>query len=70
MMGISSMGVLATGRVGTNPSTVAEIAAAPIAKIGGTRGLNVAKAKVLPQQAPIMYFLAVASRRCDMQEPP
>jgi len=39
MMGISSMGVLATGRVGANPSTVAEIAAAPIAKIGGIRGL-------------------------------
>jgi|SRR5436190_9292128 len=27
-------------------------------------------AKVLPQGAPKMYFLGVASRRCDMQQPP
>ena len=32
--------------------------------------INLAKAKVLPQQAPLMYFLAVAPRRCDMQRPP
>jgi hypothetical protein len=49
---------------------VAEIAAATIGTAGATHKLNLAKAKVLPQQARIRYFLAVASRRCDMQQPP
>ena len=32
--------------------------------------INLPNAKVLPQQSRIVYFLAVASRWCDMQPPP
>jgi hypothetical protein len=49
-------------------STVAEMAAANNYKTRWNTWIF-GKAKVLPQQARIMYFLAVGSRRCDMQQP-
>lgn len=69
MMGIISKGVLATDRLGPASHSVRHRGGNNW-KTGRNTRINPAKAKVLPQQARIMYFLAVASRPCDMQEPP
>jgi hypothetical protein len=47
---------------------LAEIAGTNHSKTSRTTRIDT-NAKVLPQQAQIMYFLGVALRSCDMQEP-
>jgi len=69
-MGISSNGVLATDPFGPASRQWQKLQRQQLQKPGGRRGLISPTAKVLPPQAPIMYFLAVASRRCDMQKSP
>jgi hypothetical protein len=59
MMGISNRGLLATDRVAPTAQQCQKLHQQELQTRQNTR-INLAKAKVLPQQTRLMYFLAVA----------